>query len=107
MNAKEFGRKLESLCAAHKIGVDTGLKYGNDYVDLVSDKSDPEIRERAQHELDTFFAEHGATDAEPDIKALAALCGLKNTNADRQWLRHQVTLRRLTYKPAEMSAAAD
>jgi hypothetical protein len=103
MNIKEFSRKLEGLCAAHKVSVDTGLKFGNSYLDMVLDKSDTDVRDAAKHQLDLFFAEHGVED-DPDIRILADICGLKNTNSDRQWLRHQVNQRRLTYKPTAEAA---
>lgn len=103
MNVKEFSRKLEGLCAAHKLSVDVGLKFGNSFTEMVLEKSDNDVREAAKQQLDLYFEEHGK-DVDPDPRILADLCGLKQTNADRSWLRHQINVRRLKYTPTAEAA---
>jgi hypothetical protein len=108
MNIKEFSRKLEVIANTHKIDPGVGLRFGNDFVDLVMEKSDNEARDAAKQKLDLFLSEANfGPAAEVDIREAIDACGLKNTNADRQWMRHQVERRRLTYVSPENAAAAD
>ncbi len=103
MQPKHFTKKLEELCVAHKLTIDVGVKFGNDYVDLVNESSDTDARNAARGRLREFYEEHGY-DVETDTDQLCGILGLKKTNADRQWLRHQQKVLQLTGRPTAMAA---
>jgi hypothetical protein len=102
MQIKMFTKRLENLCVAHKISVDVGVKFGNDFVDLVSESSDTEARSEARAKLRQFYEEHGHIEA--DVDDLCSQFGLKKSNADRQWLRHQIRVLQVTYTPTANAA---
>ena len=102
MNTKQFAHDLELLCTAYKVPVDVGLKFGNAYTELISDKSGNDVRDAAKPRLREFYQEY--PDAEVDDGELCVKLGLKNTNADKSWLRHQRGLLRITNKPLAEAA---
>jgi hypothetical protein len=103
MNPAEYFHKLRHIAAHNKISVDTTINVGDDYYQLVTQKSDPQARTEAKEKLHEFYADNG--EVEIDRGILCKQLGLKNTNADRQWLSHQLKVLRIGR--TEMPAAAD
>jgi hypothetical protein len=103
MNLKEALHKIAAKAAAEKMTTDAVVRIGDWYADLVIDKSPPEIRNDAKLKLREFYSEHG--DIEIDRSVLCRQLGLKNTNADRQWLAHQLKVVRIEFQPTAQAAA--